>query len=89
MQPKGQAVDVISFCSAEGEITPLRIRLETEEGERVAGNVEEIIHISDNDWLHVECRCFLCRVRLGERRIVLELKLAMRTHTWTVVRKHC
>ena len=39
-------VDVISVCSAEGEIRPLRLRLENEIKELQRVDIEEIIRVT-------------------------------------------
>ena len=47
MEQKVYPVDVISMCSASGEIRPLRLRLEDEEHQLFRIDIEEILSTKD------------------------------------------
>ena len=79
-------VDVISVCSAEGEIRPLRLRLENEIKELQRVDVEEILRIDRVPYIGVEAYVFLCKVKLGHGWRLLELKYSIRSHTWWILR---
>ena len=67
-------VDVISVCSAEGEIRPLRLRLEGEDRLLRRLDIREIVSVKEVPYVGVEAYIFLCRAALGERDCLLELK---------------
>ena len=75
--------------SAEGEIRPLRLRLENETRELQRVDIEEIVDIKQVPYVGVEAYVFLCRARLGSRCRLLELKYSIRSHTWWITRYLC
>ena len=79
-------VDVISLCSANGEIRPLRLRLEqTHQLLRV--DIDEVISVKQIQYVGIEAHIFLCRAVVGEKEWLFELKYTIRTHTWCFQRK--
>ena len=79
-------VDVISVCSTEGEIRPLRMRLEGEDRELRRVDIEEVVSVKQVPYVGVEAYVFLCRATQGGQRRLLELKYSIRSHTWWVLR---
>ena len=80
-------VDVISICSAGGDIRPLRIRLEDDEHQLLRIDIDEVINIRPVQYVGIEAQIFLCRATvLGERKL-FELKYTIRTHSWCLMRK--
>ena len=78
-------VDVISVCSAGGEIRPLRLRLEqTHQLMRV--DIDEVISIKDVQYVGIEAKIFLCRATVAGRQTLFELKYTIRTHSWCLMR---
>ena len=53
-------VDVISVCSASGDIRPLRLRVEDEEQGLIRVNIDEVISVKEVPYVGVEARIFLC-----------------------------
>lgn len=80
-------VDVISVCSAEGEIRPLRLRLEDREQRRIRVDIDEILKIQEIRYTGVEACIFLCRGRAEEREILFELKYTFRSHMWHLLQR--
>lgn len=80
-------VDVISVCSAGGEIRPLRIRLEDEEHQLLRVDIDEIVSIRYIQYVGIEAQIFLCRATVREKRLLFELKYTIRTHSWCLLRK--
>ena len=54
-------VDVISVCSACGEIRPLRLRLEDESHQLRRVDIDEIICVKEIQYVGIEAHVFLCR----------------------------
>lgn len=80
-------VDVISVCSAEGEISPLRIQMKDHDHQLIRINIEQIV--KKEEILHVgaEATVFLCRATVWEQKWLFELKYTIRTHQWSMQRR--
>ena len=80
-------VDVISVCNADGEIRPLRLRLEKEEEEPVRIDITEVLKVTEIPHVGVEAHVFLCRAKPHGREMLFELKYTFRTHSWCLLRR--
>lgn len=78
-------VDVISVCSACGEIRPLRLRLEDEEHQLLRIDIEEVVSVKEVPYVGAEATVFLCRATVWEKKWLFELKYTIRTHTWSLL----
>ena len=87
MEQKIIPVDVISMCSASGEIRPLRIRMEDEQHQLLRIDIEEIISSKEIQYVGIEATVYLCRATVRERKWLFELKYTIRSHTWSLLRK--
>ena len=87
MEQIARAVDVISVCTASGEIRPLRLRVSDESEELVRYEIVEIVSTKEIPYVGVEATVFLCRATAWDRKWILELKYLIRSHTWYLVRK--
>ncbi len=82
-------VDVISVCSAGGEIRPLRLRMEDEAHHLLRVDIDEVVSVREIQYVGIEAQVFLCRAFVGEARWLFELKYTIRTHTWCLLRRIC
>lgn len=80
-------VDVISVCNADGEIRPLRLRLEQESREKVRIDIDEVLKVIPIPHVGVESHVFLCRAKLNNQEILFELKYTFRSHSWCLLRR--
>ena len=80
-------VDVISICSANGEIRPLRLRLETEDHQLLRVDIDEVVSSKLVQYVGIEAQIFLCRATVGEHQWLFELKYTIRSHSWQFVRR--
>lgn len=87
MQQTMYPVDVISVCSAEGEIRPLRLRLENAQQEKIRIDIEEVVKVKEIPYAGVEAHIFLCRGRAEDREMLFELKYTFRSHSWCLLQK--
>lgn len=87
MENKIYPVDVISMCSANGDILPLRLRMEDEEHQLLRIDVEEIISNKPIQYVGIEAYVFLCRAKVKEKIWLFELKYTIRSHSWCLRRK--
>ena len=80
-------VDVISMCSANGAILPLRLRMEDEEHQLLRIDIEEVIGSKEIQYVGIEAHVFLCRATVRGKQWLFELKYTIRSHCWHLQRK--
>lgn len=77
-------VDVISVCSADGEIRPLRLQVADEERQMLRVNIEQILSTEEISHVGAEAKIFLCRATVWERKWTFQLKYSIRSHCWSM-----
>lgn len=87
MQQNICPVDVIAVCSADGEIRPLRFRMEDEKHQLLRVDIEEIVSTKLVQYVGIEARIFLCRATVQGRPWLFELRFTIRSHSWCLLRK--
>lgn len=80
-------VDVISMCSANGDILPLRLRMEDEEHQLLRIDIEEVIGSKEIQYVGIEAHVFLCRATVRGKQWLFELRYTIRSHCWHLQRK--
>ena len=84
---RNRPVDVISMCSADGEIRPLRLRMEDEEHQLLRIDIDEIISMKHIEYVGIEAQLFLCKAVVKGKEWLFELKYTIRTHSWCLFRR--
>jgi hypothetical protein len=87
MEMKNRPVDVISVCSADGDIRPLRLRMEDEQHQLLRIDIEEIISSKRVLYVGIEAQIFLCKATVQGRKWLFELRYTIRSHSWCLLRK--
>ena len=82
-------IDVICVCSSNGDIRPLRFRMETEEHQLLCVDIDEVISSKLIQYVGIEARIFLCRATVEDRQWLFELRYTIRSHCWSFMRKVC
>ncbi len=82
-----QPVEVISVCSADGEIRPLRLRMEDEQHQLLRIDIDEIVNMKPIQYVGIEAQIFLCKATVRGRQWMFELKYTIRTHNWCFYRR--
>ena len=80
-------VAVISVCSPEGEITPLRLQIVDGEGQNLRIDIEKVIGVRQIPYVNVEANVYTCRARAEGRTMTIELKYTFRSHVWCLLRR--
>ena len=80
-------VDVISVCSVDGKIRPLRLRMEDEEHQLLRVDIDEILSMKPVQYVGIEAQIFLCKAVVKGREWLFELKYTIRTHNWCIHRR--
>lgn len=89
MEQKVFPVDVISVCSAGGEIRPLRLRMEDGEHQLLRIDIDEVISMKPVQFVGIEAQIFLCRATVAGQKWLFELRYTIRTHSWCFLRRVC
>lgn len=79
-------VDVIAMCSANGDIRPLRFRMENEKHKLVRIDIDEIISCKEIQYVGIEAQIFLCRATVENKKWLFELRYTIRSHNWCLLR---
>ena len=80
-------VDVISMCSANGDIRPLRLRMEDDAHRLIRIDIDEIISAKPVQYVGIEAQIFLCRATVEGKQTLFELRYMIRSHSWSILRK--
>ena len=78
-------VDVISLCSAAGDIQPLRLRLEDDNGELRRADIVDVVSVKQIPYVGAEAYVYVCRVHSGGKPGLVELEYGIRSHTWRLL----
>ena len=87
MEQKIRPVDVISMCSADGQIKPLRLRMEDETHQLIRIDIDEVVSCKQVQYVGIEAFIFLCRATVQQKQWLFELRYTVRTHNWCLLRK--
>ena len=79
-------VDVIAMHSANGDIRPLRLRMENRKHDLVRVDIDEVVSCREIQYVGIEARVFLCRGSVEGRKCLFELKYTIRSHSWYLIR---
>ena len=82
-------VDVISVCTAAGEIQPLRFQLTGEDNQLIRANIEKAVKIKEIPYVGAEAYIYLCSARVAGRTMQFELKYTVRSHSWCLLSRVC
>lgn len=80
-------VDVIAVYSANGDIRPLRLRMEDEEHQLLRINIEEVVSCKEVQYVGIEAQLFLCKAIVMGKPWMFELKYTIRSHSWSLFRR--
>ena len=78
---------VISVCSADGDLQPLRFRFEDESHTMHTVNVLEVVDVRAVTYVGIEAFRFLCKAEEDGMRHLFELNYAVRSHRWNLLRR--
>ena len=82
----GLAVDMISLCSASGELSPLRLRVEDQERGTLRLDIDRVISRKPVEAVGAEGILFVCWAKMQDSRHMIELRYMLRSQTWRLVR---
>lgn len=77
-------VDVISMCSAAGDIYPLRLRILDDNRQYIRVDIDEVVCCKKIQYVGNESHVFICKATVHGRAWLFELKYAIRDHNWSL-----
>ena len=89
MNQQSRPIDVIALYSANGDIRPLRFRMEDEKHQSLRIDIDRVVNCREIQYVGIEAKVFLCYATIKEKQWLLELKYTIRSHSWSLVRKVC
>ena len=87
MQQNICPVDVISAFSANGDIRPLRLRMEDDNHGLLRIDIDEVVSSKLVQYVGIEAQIFLCRATVEGKKWLFELKYTIRSHSWCFFRR--
>lgn len=87
MQQNICPVDVISVFSANGDIRPLRLRMEDDAHGLLRIDIDEVVSSKLVQYVGIEAQIFLCRATVEGKNWLFELKYTIRSHSWCFFRR--
>ena len=87
MEQVNSPVDVISVCSADGAIRPLRLRMETGDHKLLRVDIDEVVSSKSIQYVGIEAQIFLCRATVEGKKWLFELRYNIRSHCWCFLRR--
>lgn len=87
MPEKNIPVDVICICSSDGEIRPLRFRMEQPEQILERVDIDEIVCMTQVRHTGAEATIYRCRAAIGNQAWMFDLKYLVRGHRWYLTQK--
>ena len=82
-------VDMISVCSADGSLLPLRFRFEDRDQGIRRVQVLEVLACREVKYVTVEAYEYTCRVRTEEGETLARVRYAIRSHRWSLFQRAC
>lgn len=75
-------VDVICVCSSDGEIRPLRFRVQGGDQSLLRIDVDQIVSTKRITHTGMEAQLYRCCTSIGDETRMFDLKYLIRTHRW-------
>lgn len=77
-------VEMISHCGTDGELKPLRFRMENEEQSLITVSISQVVCAKPIQYAGVDAIQYLCKAVVEGRERLFELRYTVRTHQWTL-----
>ena len=77
-------VDMISVCSADGSLLPLRFRFEDRDQGIRRVQVLEVLACREIKYVNVEAYEYTCRTKSEDREELMRIRYAVRSHRWSL-----
>ncbi len=79
-------VEMISVCSADGKLTPIRFRMEGEDQELQVVPILRVMSCNPVHYAGIDAIQYLCKGKVREQEKLFELRYTLKTHCWSIYR---
>ena len=79
-------IRVLSVCDTDGRIEPLRLRLEDTVHRLHTVLVRRILSVKEVQYVGLDALVYVCQAEMEGRERLLELRYAVHTHRWVLLR---
>ncbi len=79
-------IEMICVCGPDGNLTPLRFRMEDEEHCMQTVVISQVLCSKPIQYVGIEAIQYLCKAKSGEKEHLFELRYTLKTHAWTIFR---
>ena len=79
-------VEMISICSVDGQLRPLRFRFEDESHRIFTIKIAEILVSRELNYAGCQNYQYTCRAELDDKARLFDLRYAVKAHKWTLFR---
>ena len=79
-------IEMISVCAVDGQMRPLRFRLEDRQRQLVVVPVREVVVSRETDFAGTKIYVYVCQVVLENIEHLVELRYLVKTHRWILFR---
>ncbi len=79
-------IEMICVCSADGNLIPLRFRMEDEDHCLQTVVIEQVLCSKPIQYVGVEAIQYLCKAKNEGKERLFELRYTVKSHAWTLFR---
>jgi len=79
-------VEMISVCSADGKLTPIRFRMEGEDHELQVVPILRVMSCNTVHYAGIDAIQYLCKGKVQDHEKLFELRYTLKTHCWSILR---
>lgn len=79
-------IQMISVCSTNGDLLPLRFRYEDSEHLLQTVHVLETVFKKEINYVGIEAFLYTCKANIDGKEKMFELKYTVKTHKWVLFR---
>jgi hypothetical protein len=81
-----QPIEMISLCTVDGALRPLRFRYEDDGHCLQTIKVNEVLVAKELNYVGLQSYLFICKALSGNQEILFELRYTVKTHNWVLFR---
>lgn len=84
MNLNNTAIDVICLIDKVGKLTPLKIRIENDDGSIITTKINEVVYTKENHFAGFTTFDYGCKVTIDEGEQLIQLRYYVSEHTWKI-----
>ncbi|MEA4965575.1 MAG: hypothetical protein VB055_07125 [Oscillospiraceae bacterium] len=84
MEQRNRPVEMLSVCSPDGMLRPVRFRYEGEDHAVRTVQISEIVCKNEISYVGIEAIIYVCKAQIEELERLFELKYTVQTHRWVL-----